>query len=220
MKTNMKSSVVNLTVSAVMLSLVGCMSMPTATMYKMSQLSILGINPNEISVAIRTNELIELQNGAVEIGLTTQSKGFIDGSTKSENHEKLSSFDYKYKFPVQVLDMTSVTGSPLLYKGMQDGERITILKLSKDDADLMTDAINRVKNYKSQGVKVTGGISIGTNSHCFKNLDKFEELEVDLFLKTDVKDGFMLFLDDIDIIEEAKELKINFTTNHPCQPAQ
>ena len=122
-----------------------------------------------------------------------------------------------YKFQTQVLSGPKGDISPILINGIKDGERITILKLFDEDAVTMSDALARVKSYKAKGAKVTGGISIGTSSSCFSNIDKFDELDVDLFLQIDVKGGFMLFLEDIDIIEEIRDVSIELETTNKCQ---
>jgi hypothetical protein len=214
----MKFKALILSLLGVTLSLMGCMSMPISTMYKMSQLSILGISPSEIRVAIRTNELVEVQNGAAHIRLATKTDGVVGETANGVKGEVLAPFDYVYNFHTQVLSGNKGDISSKLLDGIKDGERVTILKLSNEDATTMSDALARVKRYKAKGARVTGGFSIGTGSSCFSNIDKFDELDVDLFLQTDVKDGFMLFLEDIDIIEEIQDLNIALETTNKCQP--
>jgi hypothetical protein len=214
----MKFKALTLSILGVTLAFTGCMSMSISTMYKMSQLSILGISPSEIRVAIRTNELVEVQNGAAHIRLTTKTDGVTGESVNGVEGEKLPPFDYKYEFKTQVLSGFQGDISSILVKGIKDGEQITILKLSNEGANTMSDALERVKSYKAKGAKVTGGFSIGTSSSCFSSIHKFDELYVDLFLQTDVKDGFMLFLEDIDIIEEFRDLNIELETTNKCQP--
>jgi hypothetical protein len=214
----MKFKVLIFSLLGMTLSLTGCMSMPISTMYKMSQLSILGISPSEIGVAIRTNELVEVQNGAAHIRLATKTDGVAGESAIGVKGEELAPFDSIYYFHTQVLSGNKGDISSKLLEGIKDGERVTILKLSNEDASTMSDALGRVKRYKAKGAKVTGGFSIGTSSSCFSNIDKFDELNVDLFLQTDSKDGFMLFLEDIDIIEEIQDLNIELETTNKCQP--
>jgi hypothetical protein len=218
MRKHMKFIALTLSTLGVILSFTGCMSMPISTMYKMSQLSILGIGPCEIRVAIRTNELIKVQNGAAHIRLVTKTDGVVSESTNGVKGDKLPPFDYIYKFQTQVLSGSKDDISPILINGIKNGEQITILKLSNEDATTMSDALTRVKSYKANGAKVTGGFSIGTSSSCFSGIDKFDELDVDLFLQTDVKGGFMLFLEDIDIIEEFRNLNVGLETTNKCQP--
>jgi hypothetical protein len=83
----MKFKTLILSLLGVTLSLMGCMSMPISTMYKMSQLSILSISPSEIKVAIRTNELVEVQNGAAHIRLATQTDGVVGKSANGVKGE-------------------------------------------------------------------------------------------------------------------------------------
>jgi len=90
----MKFKALTISILGVTLSFTGCMSMPIFTMYKMSQLSILGISPGEIKVAIRTNELVEVQNGAAHIRLATITDGVVAESANGVKGEKLPPFDY------------------------------------------------------------------------------------------------------------------------------
>ncbi|MDP5031291.1 MAG: hypothetical protein NWQ54_18345 [Paraglaciecola sp.] len=213
----MKFKALILCLLGVTLSLTGCMSMPISTMYKMSQLSILGISPDEIKVAIRTNELIEVQNGAAHIRLATKTDGVVGESENGVEGQQLPPFDNVYNFHTQVLSGSESDISSILLEGIEDGEGITILKLSNEDAATMGDALARVKSYKAKGAKVTGGFSIGTSNGCFGNIEKFDELEVDLFLQTDVEDGFVLFLEDIDVIEEMRNRNVELDTSNKCQ---
>ena len=79
----------------------GCMSIPVTTMYKVSQLSILSLNPDEIQVAVLTNE----------------AENF-----PPFNHE------YEFKPQEQVLSASASNIPAILKDDIEDNEKITILK--------------------------------------------------------------------------------------------
>lgn len=193
------------------LSLGACMSMPISTMYKMSQFSPIDMKPSEMHVAIRTNEAIDVQNGAVNISMGVKSDGLNDDGEQvqpaiAENHD----------FKVQVLPGMKMALAPILLDGIEENERITILKLSAEDAQVMADTLALARKYKASKAKVNGSFSIGTESACFSNISQFEELEVDVFLQTDQEEGYMLFIEDIDIIEEAQDRNLSFEASNKC----
>jgi hypothetical protein len=51
-----------------------------------------------------------------------------------------------YKFQTQVLSGSKDDILPILINGIKNGEQITILKLSNEDATTMSDALTRVKS--------------------------------------------------------------------------
>ncbi len=195
----------------------GCMSIPVTTMYKMSQLSILSLNPEEIQVAVRTNKLVEVHGGAVNIRMATSSEGLAEES--SNEAENFPPFNHEYKFrpQEQVLSASASNIPAILKDDIEDNEKITTLKFYDKDAATMKDVLAQVKRYREKGAKVSGEFSIGFESSCFSNLYQFDELEVDLFLQTKEDDGFMLFFEDIDIIEEAREYDVEDNSQGECK---
>jgi hypothetical protein len=212
----MKFKTSRILILAFTLSLAACMSMPMTTMYKMSQLSILDIEPSEISVAIRTNESVKVETGAANIRLAMKTEGLVDDSVNRFESEQFPPFDLQYKFQIQVLPGFKSEMASILSDGIEAQEQITILKLSEEDAATMTTAMARVKSYKAKGVEVNGQFSFGIGSSCFGDLAAFDELKVDLFIQTDADDGYMLFLEDMDIIEESRDRSIELATANKC----
>tara|TARA_A200000159_G_scaffold156819_1_gene172202 strand:+ start:22058 stop:22606 length:549 start_codon:yes stop_codon:yes gene_type:complete len=179
-------------------------------MYKMSQLSILSLNPDEIQVAVRTNEVVEVHGGAVNIRMATSSEGLPEkGTNEAENFPPFN-HEYKFRPQEQVLSASASNIPAILKDDIEDNEKITILKFYDKDV------LAQVKRYREKGAKVSGEFSIGFESSCFSNLYQFDELEVDLFLQTKEDDGFMLFFEDIDIIEEAREYGVEDNSQGEC----
>ena len=189
MSTHALALVLALLMMATSTLLSGCMSIPVTTMYKVSQLSILSLNPDEIQVAVLTNE----------------AENF-----PPFNHE------YEFKPQEQVLSASASNIPAILKDDIEDNEKITILTFYDKDAATMKDVLAQVKRYREKGAKVYSEFSIGFESSCFSNLYQFDELEVDLFLQTKEDDGFMLFFEDIDIIEEAREYDVEDNSQGEC----
>ncbi len=200
------------TAAFLVFALTGCMSMPISTMYKMVAFSPLDMKPNEMRVAIRTNEAIDVQSGAVKIFMGLKSEGLTEDGEKVQQ-----AIEEKYEFLVQVQPDIKADFSPMLLDGIEDRERLTILKLSNEDAQTMTDGLTLAKKYKASKAQISGSFSISTENSCFGNLSQFEELEVDVFLQTDNKDGYMLFLEDFDIIEEAQDRNVDLKAVNKCE---
>ncbi|MFQ3248382.1 MAG: hypothetical protein ACI9O6_000184 [Glaciecola sp.] len=205
-------------ITALTLSLSACMSMPFSTMYKMSQFSPLDIKPHELRVAIRTDEAISIQNGAVKVSLNVGSEGMPmpDGTFQTSNDE-FGPFDINLNMNVQISSETETSLPPFLLEGIEDKERVTVLNLSDEDAQSMADTLALIRLYKAQGLKPHGGFGISTQAQCFGDFSAFEELEVDIFIQVDKQEGYIMFLEDIDIIEEANDREVDLLTPNKCE---
>ncbi|GAC14873.1 hypothetical protein [Aliiglaciecola lipolytica] len=191
----------------VVFSVAGCMSMPISTMYKMSQFSPFDMEPKEVRVAVRTDEQIQVRNGAVKISMSYRSDGT---NTLPAIHEE-------HNFNVQVQQAEDADLVEILLDDIEENERVTILKLSEGDAQNMKNLLQLAKQYKAVEAKGTGEFAITTNNDCFENINKFESLDVDVFFKTSDQEGYMLFLEDVDIIEQAKDNDIDLKQTNKCE---
>ncbi|MBU2880791.1 hypothetical protein KO525_16510 [Psychrosphaera sp. B3R10] len=204
--------------SVVTFILNGCMSMPISTMYKMSQFSPLDIKPHELKVAIRTNEAINIQSGAVQISMDVQSKGMEKASGISKSQlDEFGPVDIALKMNVRVLPENKKGFTPILLDDIGDDERLTILSLSDEDAQSMSDTLALVRKYRANGIKPRGSFGISTQSQCFGDFSGFDELEVDVFIQVDNQEGYIMFLEDIDIIEEANDRDLKMLTTNKCE---
>ena len=207
-----------LLVSALTLILSACMSMPFKTMYKMSQFSPLEIKPHELSVAIRTNEAINIQNGAVQVSMNVKSEGLqTSEENPNSNSNEFGPLDINLKMNVMLSPAIQLYLAPILLDGIEDNERVTILSLSEKDAQEMADTLDLIRKYKAKGLKPQGGFGISTQAQCFGDFSVFEELDVDIFIQVEKQEGYMMFLEDIDIIEEAKDRNVELLTSNKCE---
>ncbi|MFA3790349.1 hypothetical protein AB6T38_04455 [Aliiglaciecola sp. SL4] len=201
----LKPKVIGILAASVILN--GCMSMPLSTMYKMSQFSPLDMEPQDIRIALRTDQSIDVKNGAAKIFMSYSSDG----------NESLPAFYEEHNFNVQV-QQAPITDMPeILLDDLDNNERVTILKLSDSDAQLMNGLLAKAKEYKAEDVKGRGEFAISTENNCFGNLNKFASLEVDVFLQAVKEDGYMLFLEDVDVIEQAKDNGIGLQQTNRCE---
>lgn len=189
---------------AVMLS--GCMSMPVGTMLKMSQFSPMDIEPAGLRLAIRTDQAIKIEQGAV----------YVKFGFETEGTDKLPPVSRNHQFNVQVLPDLKAGYSALLFDDIESNETVTVLKLSDQDARIMQQAQSLIKQYKDADADVKGHFSLGMQNKCFGNVESFETLDVDLFLRTSMQDDYFLFLENVDIIEQAKEHNVNLQQVNKC----
>ncbi|MBU2876233.1 hypothetical protein [Aliiglaciecola lipolytica] len=192
-------------VATVILS--GCMSMPISTMYKMSQFSPFDMEPQDIRIALRTDKSIEVKNGAAKIFMSYSSDG----------NDSLPAFYEEHNFSVEILQYRHSEMPEILLDDIEDNERVTILKLSDSDAQAMKDLLAKAKQYKALDAKGRGEFAISTENNCFGNLNNFASLEVDVFLQAVKEDGYMLFLEDVDVIEQAKDNDIDLHQTNLCE---
>jgi hypothetical protein len=204
--------------TAVTLFLGGCMSMPISTMYKMSQFSPLDIEPHELKVAIRTNEAINIQSGAVQVSMNVQSEGMQASEENTQSQvDEFGPINIELKMNVRVVPENKMGFAPILLDDIEDNERLTILGLSDEDAQTMTETLALIRKYKANGLKPSGSFGISTQSQCFGDFSAFDELEVDIFIQVDRQEGYIMFLEDIDIIEEANDREIDLLTKNKCE---
>lgn len=190
----------------VVVGLAGCTSMPISTMLKMSQFSPMDIEPEGLRLAIRTDQAVKLKQGAVQIAFGFESAGT----------DVLPSVKEEHSFKVEVLSDMTTGLPPILFEDIEPNETVTILKLSAEDADIMQKAKALIKKYKSADAKTKGFFSFGFEDQCFGNIDGFESLDVDLFLKTTTSEDYFLFMEDMDILEEAADNNVNLKEVNKC----
>ncbi|QTH63054.1 hypothetical protein J1N51_09895 [Psychrosphaera ytuae] len=196
-----------LCVTACVVLLSACMSMPLKTMYKMSQFSPMDIEPQGLRLAVRTDQGIQLQKGAVTISFGFESLGNGDLAAVKED----------YAFKVVILPDVKTGFSPLLFDGIADNESVTVMQLSEQDAQTMAQAQALIRQYKAADVDINGYFSLGMEGKCFGNMSAYEYLEADLFLKTNTTEDYFIFMEDVDIIEQAQDHDIDLKQINKCE---
>ena len=117
--------------------LAACTSMPISSMYSLSKIDPMKIDPGQIRVAVRVDESVNATqaNSKITLGFRAEEAGI----------------DEERNFDVQMSNAQMLT--PKLTKGMLDGERVTVMSLSAEDARNMRVFQQRLYQYKADGIK-------------------------------------------------------------------
>lgn len=203
-----------------MMVLSACTSMSFKGMYKMATLDPLSINPKELQLALRTNQIVEVTSGSVVVKLSYSGPAYENYPAVDRNHKfnvEVVRFDPQnqiaqdepnsglaYQLPHELLD------------GLEQQEQVTILALNEQDAEIMFETLNIAKRYKDADIKGNGSFSFSFNQSCLLNSDNMEYLPVDLFLKMERDESFFIFFEDIDVIEQAHENNVDLKQVNQC----
>lgn len=190
-----KSLLKGLLVCCLLTNLVACSSMSFIGMYKMSQMDPMTMDPAQISVAIKTDQAVEVKKGAATITFRYQS----------EDQSKDQSINIDKVFEV-VVDNQNKAAYELFGK-LKPTEVVTSLSLTAEDAQLFRGFQQQIAAHKANGGKGTGSFGLGLTDFCLPEPMPKRDLLVDVYLQTDRQDGFFKFLSDVDIKEQAKALE-------------
>ena len=172
-------------------TLSACTSMSFTGMYRLSQLSPLTVAPDQIKVAIKANENINIRTGDVNLKL-----GYW-ADDKSLNIDE--------EFLVEVIQNTSISAN--LFDDKEADENITILQLSTADTSRFKEVQSLVSAYKEKDGQGKGMFSFGINNFCLKRDIPTNKLEIDMKIQTSEEDGFFSFLSDFNLADIAKDNK-------------
>jgi hypothetical protein len=202
--------------------LTACMSMPFKGMYKLATLDPLSIDPAQLKLALRTDQVVEVATGSVVMQLEYSSPA----------HDDLPAIERKHKFSVAVErfeanrttnarqagdQQLSINSLPeVLLDDMLPSEQVTLLFLNEQDAKDMAETQRIAKQYKAAGAKGTGMLGFSFNQSCLLNTENMDSLDVDLFLKTAKDQAFFKFFDDLDVIEQARAENVDLKQINQC----
>ncbi|NVK24522.1 MAG: hypothetical protein HWE10_06315 [Gammaproteobacteria bacterium] len=209
-----------ITIGAILVVLSGCMSMSFKGMYKMATLDPLAIEPSELRLALRTDQVVKVKTGSV----TMQLEFTVPA------HKHLPSLERKHKFDIEVkqfdVNQSSNMGEAetkmahqlpeILLDGIQVNEQVTLLYLSPQDAEAMAETQAQIKKYKAAGAKGKGMLSFDFNESCLLNTEQMVSLPVDLFLKTAKGEEFFMFFEDLDVVKQASERDVDLKQINRC----
>ncbi|RYV04132.1 hypothetical protein SOPP22_01655 [Shewanella sp. OPT22] len=185
-----KAVVIFLAFTSALLS--GCMNIPLTTMYKMMTMNPMDIDPRHLVVAVGSPKNISVQDGDIEIKFEYKSPNkliYIE-------HQFLVKVDPNYPLPTE------------LKEEEQEKGKITVLKLSEQDAEKMYQAQQEIKAYREKHDDGSGTFYVKINSTCIIKNYKARELELDLFLKLYADEEFFTFLEDVDVMELRNKSKL------------
>ncbi|MAF75492.1 MAG: hypothetical protein CMF17_06485 [Idiomarinaceae bacterium] len=170
-----------------MVSLVSaCSSIPLSTMVKLMDLNPLEADPNQIIVAVKSPDGVSVNDGDVVLDFS-----FRTGEPESS---------FKHTFPV-IVDSDYALSAELKDE-LENDEQFTVMRLSAADAQRMKNGQKTIREYRSQHEEGgAGSINVRLISACQSGGSAWKDSELDVYLKTDQSDEFLLFLDDIELSE-------------------
>lgn len=175
-----------LLIAIALIVVTGCSSIPLSTMVKLMNLNPLEADPNQIVVAVKSPGEVDVRDGDV----------VIDFSFRTGNPD--TSFSYSYPVIVDSSYVVPVT----LKSELEKDEQFTVMRLSEKDAQLMKQGQEAVRKYRSTHEEGgAGSINVRLLSACQSDELTWGNSELDVYLKIDQTDEFLLFLEDIDLSE-------------------
>jgi hypothetical protein len=171
-------SIRSLCLALVTLQFVACTSVPISSLYSLSKLDPMKTDPEQIRVAIRVNESVN----------ATLSNTQITTGYKADD----GSIDEEHQFVVQLNSAQTLT--PKLTRGLLSGERVTVMSLSPQDAQIMRDFQQRLASYLADGGDGDGSFSLRMRELCLDKPLPDGKIPLTLFLKTENQDDYIVFV--------------------------
>jgi hypothetical protein len=147
-------------------------------MYSLSKIDPMKIDPEQIRVAIRVDESVNATRGSAQITMGYK----VEDSDIHEEHQ----------FDVQLINAQTLT--PKLTRGMQPGERVTVMSLKPEDAHTMRDFQQRLYQYKAAGIEGDGSFSLRLKDLCLDYALTDRDIPLTLFLYSESYEDFIVFI--------------------------
>jgi hypothetical protein len=147
-------------------------------MYSLSKIDPMKTDPEQIRVAIRVHESVNITRGSVQIALGYKAD---DGS-----------IDEEHEFDVQLTGTQTLT--PKLTRGLLTGERVTVMSLSPEDARTMKDFQQRLFRYTSANGDGDGSFTLTLKELCLDEELPDGDIPLTLFVKTESNEDYIVFI--------------------------
>jgi hypothetical protein len=157
---------------------IACTSVPISSMYSLSKIDPMKTDPEQIRVAIRVDESVNASHSSASIVMAYKVE---DGSLNEE-----------HTFNVQLNSAQTLT--PKLLKGMEPGEKVTVMSLTPEDARIMRDFQTRLFQYKADKIKGEGSFSLNVGKLCLEEELPEDSVSLTLFLKTEYNEDYIVFI--------------------------
>ena len=185
----MKSRLNLFVVMASALMITACSSVPMTSMWKMSKLNPLTMDPGGVSIAVVTHKAVEFSKDSVHIQMAYKTAAAKTSSTK--------------KFPVQINDdALALDGADKkLFSGYQNADEATsTFSLSPQNAQEMKVLQRQITQLKKDKVPGSGNISVSVENICLSDLS-LDTVEADIFARFSKKEGYILLVEGVDLLE-------------------
>lgn len=178
-----------------------CSNIPLSTMIKLMDLNPLETDPKQLVVAVKAPEGVDVRDGDV----------VIDFDFRTDDPE----YSFSHNFPVIINDDYLVPDN--LKEDIEDNEKITVMQLSKQDAQTMYEGQKAVKEYRSKNeAGGAGSMNVRLVSACRDDNFSWSNSELDVYLKTQDDEDFFLFLEDMDITKLDGDIQRNTNAIPNC----
>jgi hypothetical protein len=160
------------------------------------------IDPGQLKIAFRSDERINVLPNTVFIAL----------AYKTADGEQLVDDQYL----VNVARNRSLP--PELLVGRVAGEALTVLELAADDALRMRMAQTLIKPFKDKQEEGDGSFTVSLkDSVCVLEAIPQGPLLLDVFLQTDPRAGYFMFMENVDLREQENQVETNLDTLPQCE---
>lgn len=171
------------------LTLASCSSVPISSMWKMSKIKPLEINPKTINIAVVTHKAVTFGKDAVQIQMAYK--------TEMTSTSIVETFFGKVSHDISTLNTAD---RELLASYQAPDKRISIFSLDDETAQAMRVLQKRVLTLKNNGVKGSGSFSVGIKDVCLSD-PNITTLTTNTLAKFNQKDGYILLTKDVDLLE-------------------
>ena len=161
-----------------------CANMTFKGMYEMATFDLFALEPAQLSIAVRTDKALEIEQGNVVINLS-----FVSDDETLYIQEKL--------LP-SVTQTRAISGA--LANGLEPHEQITLFNLTAEDANTMKESLMQAKDYKDNGRKGTGAFGISIENVCFEE-ERLLDADIDILVQKSTADDFFMFLENLNLRE-------------------
>lgn len=186
------------------LFLTGCTSMPLSTMHKLHRLDPMDADPAQIKVAIRTDDRIGIRKGGASIEVKFDAE---DGTLSIDE-----------TFIIEIIRNPIM--STKLVENKKPGESVTVLQLTKTDAQRLKLLQSSLLPYRQGERRGTGSFGVGLTGICLHGPIPVGEVLVNIFLQTSDNDGFYVFVRNLELKKKLEQEGITADEWSNCQEKQ
>lgn len=180
--------------SASLLLLSACMSVPISSYSKLARLSPLDADPQVIRVAVLVPEELMMKTGDAVLEVYINP---IGGDRQSG------------KYPLDVLGGN--TAAQQLPGKMKPGQKIYVLKLTADDAVALQTLQDELRKAKAAGMRGEGGFSVGFVHACWNGSFPRDgrPMPFDPWIRTEAGGEFFPLFSGVDVKDLLKIAKLD-----------
>nr|WP_282444910.1 hypothetical protein [Idiomarina sp. ATCH4] len=167
-------------------------------------LNPLETDPQQLVVAVRSPEGVNVRDGDI----------VIDFNFRTDDPD----YSFDHALPVIINDDYAVPDG--LKEDIEGNEKITVMQLSREDAEIMTKGQQMVRDYRENNEKGgAGSMNVRLVSACRDDNFSWGNSELNVYLKTQDDEDFFLFLEDMDVTKLETDVQRNINAIPKCDKA-